>query len=181
VASTAASLDGFRRSRTIEIQGCSAFIFSSAYGTAAIIKQLLPASYSSFGLKKLPVNRHVQTGNSQSNSAPVKKKLLAVEARFERLESIVGQIGEAVLATTETIERLADRVDALTVQMQHQGHQVQQQSYQVFALGDAVQTLAEAQNESLEQLGQLTQTLQHLAIAIEASEPQSSSQTRRSQ
>ncbi len=132
-------------------------------------------------MKKLLVNRHVQTGNSQSNSAPVKKKLLAVEARFERLESIVGQIGEAVLATTETINRLADRVDALTVQMQHQGHQVQQQSYQVFALGDAVQTIAEAQHESLEQLGQLTQTLHQLTVAMEAGEPQSSSPTRQSE
>ncbi|MBE9125157.1 hypothetical protein IQ257_07635 [Coleofasciculus sp. LEGE 07092] len=95
---------------------------------------------------------------------------MAVEARLCRLESIVGQIGEAVLATTETIERLADRVDALAVQVQHQGHQVQQQGYQLFALSDAVQTLAENQNESLEQLGQLTVTLQRLAAAIEATD-----------
>lgn len=86
----------------------------------------------------------------------------------------MGQIGEAVLATTETIDRLADRIDALTIQTQHQGHQIQQQGYQLFALSDAVQTLAETQNDSLEQLGQLTETLQRLAAAIEATDkPQS--------
>ena len=116
----------------------------------------------------MPVNRHAQTGKAQSNSTPVNKESLAVEARISRLESIVGQIGEAVLATTETIERLADRVDALAIQVQHQGHQVQQQGYQLFALSDAVQTLAETQHDSLEQLGQLTETLQRLATAIEA-------------
>lgn len=116
------------------------------------------------------MNRQAQTGKAQSNPPPAKKGTLAVEARISRLESIVGQIGEAILATTETIDRLADRVDALAIQVQHQGHQVQQQGYQLFALSDAVQTLAETQNDSLEQLGQLTETLQRLAAAIEAME-----------
>lgn len=114
----------------------------------------------------MPVNRHAQTGKAQ-NPTPLDKGALAVEARISRLESIVGQIGDAILATTETIERLADRVDALTIQVQHQGHQVQQQGYQLFALSDAVQTLAETQNNSLEHLGQLTETLERLAAAIE--------------
>ena len=91
-----------------------------------------------------------------------------MEARISRLEAIVGQIGEAVLATTETIDRLAERVDALAIQVQHQGHQVQQQGYQLFALSDAVQTLAETQNEALGQLSQLTETLQRLTTAIES-------------
>lgn len=91
-----------------------------------------------------------------------------MEARISRLESIVGQMGDAVLATTETIDRLADRVDALVIQVQHQGQQVQQQGYQLFALSDAVQTLAETQNDTLEQLGELTKTLQRLATAIES-------------
>ncbi|MBD0346064.1 MAG: hypothetical protein ICV63_14820 [Coleofasciculus sp. Co-bin14] len=91
-----------------------------------------------------------------------------MEARISRLEAIVGQIGEAVLASTETIERLAGRVDSLVIQVQHQGQQVQQQGYQLFALSDAVQTLAETQTDALEQLGQLTETLQRLAAAIEA-------------
>jgi len=116
------------------------------------------------------VNRHAQTGKLQSNLTAEKNASLALEARISRLESIVGQIGEAVLATTETIDRLADRVDALAVQVQHQGQQVQQQGYQLFALSDAVQTLAESQNDSLEHLGQLTETLQRLASAIEASD-----------
>jgi ABC-type transporter Mla subunit MlaD len=113
------------------------------------------------------VNKHAQTGKAQSNPTPANKESLAVEARISRLEAIVGQIGEAVLATTETVERLADRVDALVIQVQHQGHQVQQQGYQLFALSDAVQTLAETQTDSLEQLAQLTETLQRLAAAIE--------------
>jgi len=120
--------------------------------------------------KKLPVNRHAQTGETQSNSTPTNKGELGVEARINRLESIVEQIGEAVLATTETIDRLADRVDALAIQVQHQGHQVQQQGYQLFALSDAVQTLAETQHDSLQQLGQLTETLQRIAAALEATE-----------
>lgn len=114
------------------------------------------------------MNRHAQTDSAHSNSTPEKKESLAQDARLSRLESIVGQIGEAVLATTQTIDRLADRIDALSIQVEHQGHQVQQQGYQLFALSDAVQTLAETQSCSLEQLGQLTETLQRLATAIEA-------------
>ncbi|MEA5620386.1 hypothetical protein VB711_21435 [Cronbergia sp. UHCC 0137] len=82
-----------------------------------------------------------------------------VEAKISRLESIVEQIGEAVLSTTETIERLSERVDALSLQVEAQGKQVQQQGYQVFALCDAVQSLAESQKHSLQQISQLTQTL----------------------
>lgn len=93
-----------------------------------------------------------------------------VEVRLRRLESIVEQIAEAVLATTETIDRLTDRVDALTIQVQEQGHQVQQQHYQIFALSDAVQTLAETQDDSLMRLTQLTVALQRLVDAIVASE-----------
>lgn len=89
---------------------------------------------------------------------------------MDRLESIVREIGEAVLATTETVDRLADRVDALAIQVQHQGHQVQQQGYQLFALSDAVQTLAETQQDSLQQIGQLSETLQRLAAALEVTD-----------
>lgn len=93
-----------------------------------------------------------------------------MEARISRLESIVEQIGEAVLASTETIDRLTDRVEALTIQVQQQGHQVQQQGYQIFALSDAVQSLAETQGDYLQQLSQLTIALQHLLAAIEAAD-----------
>lgn len=118
----------------------------------------------------MPVNTHAQTEEAQRNPTSPKKESLALEARISRLESIVGQIGEAILATTETIDRLAERVDALAIQVQHQGHQVEQQGYQLFALSDAVQTLAETQNDSLDRLGQLTETLQRLATAIEAAD-----------
>jgi methyl-accepting chemotaxis protein len=114
------------------------------------------------------VNNETQTGKTQINPNPAQKGTISVEARMSRLETIVGQIGQAVLTTTETVERLATRIDALAVSVQHQGQQVQQQGYQLFALSDAVQTLAERQNESLEHLGELIETLQRIATALEA-------------
>lgn len=92
-----------------------------------------------------------------------------VEVKIGRLESIVEQIGEAVLATTETIESLAARVDTLSVQVEEQGKQVQQQGYQILALCDAVQTLADTQEHSLQRLNQLTQNLDRLMKLIEGS------------
>ncbi|MCP2731825.1 hypothetical protein [Limnofasciculus baicalensis] len=121
-----------------------------------------------FGLKELLVNNETQPVKTQSNPNPAQKATISVEARMSRLEAIVGQIGQAVLTTTETVERLATRIDALAVSVQHQGQQVQQQGYQLFALSDAVQTLAERQNESLENLGELIETLQRIATALEA-------------
>jgi len=76
------------------------------------------------------------------------------------LESLVREIGEAVLATTETVEQLTGHLDTLS-------KQVQQQGYQIFALSDTVQTLAENQDATLERLAQLTDTLQRLVAAIE--------------
>jgi uncharacterized protein YoxC len=91
----------------------------------------------------------------------------ADKVKVSRLEPIVEQIGEAVLATTETIERLSDRVDSLSVQVEEQGKQVQQQGYQILALCDAVQTLAESQDDSLQRLTLLTQTLNRLMMILE--------------
>jgi ABC-type transporter Mla subunit MlaD len=85
-----------------------------------------------------------------------------VEVTSEQLEVVVQQIGEAVLATTETIERMANRVDVLTTQ-------VQQQGYQIFALSDAVQTLVENQEQSIATLNQLTGVLQQLVERLETS------------
>lgn len=76
------------------------------------------------------------------------------------LEALVREIGEAVLATTETVDQLTGHMDALS-------KQVQQQGYQIFALSDTVQTLAENQDATLERLAQLTDTLQRLVAAIE--------------
>lgn len=86
-----------------------------------------------------------------------------MDVQPSQLESIVFQIGEAVLATTETMDRLSDRVDSLA-------NQVQQQGYQIFALSDAVQTLAEVQEESLKRLDRLTIALERLVDAIEQPE-----------
>lgn len=93
-----------------------------------------------------------------------------VEVKISRLESIVEQIGEAVLSTTETIDSLAQRLETLSVQVEAQGKQVQQQGYQIFALCDAVQTLAESQDDSLQKLSQLTQTLDKLMILLQGSD-----------
>jgi chromosome segregation ATPase len=93
-----------------------------------------------------------------------------VEVKIGRLESIVEQIGEAVLSTTETIESLAQRLETLSVQVEAQGKQLQQQGYQIFALCDAVQTLAESQDDSLQKLSHLTQTLDKLMILLQGSD-----------
>ncbi|HEY9751873.1 MAG TPA: hypothetical protein V6C46_02895 [Coleofasciculaceae cyanobacterium] len=77
-----------------------------------------------------------------------------------QLEPIVQNVGEAVLATTETVERLAERIDALV-------NQVQQQGYQIFALSDALETLTEAHQQSIQRLDRLTDVLQQLVDAIE--------------
>ena len=82
-----------------------------------------------------------------------------MEVQADHLESIVLRIGEAVLATTETVDKLALQVDTLTTQ-------VQQQNYQLFALSDSVQILIENQDGVTERLKQLTETLQNLATAI---------------
>ena len=84
-----------------------------------------------------------------------------MEVKTEQLEVVVQQIGEAVLATTETIERMANRVDVLTTQ-------VQQQGYQIFALSDAVQTLVENQEQSLQTLNHLTNVLQQLVARLDS-------------
>ncbi|BAZ07732.1 hypothetical protein [Calothrix sp. NIES-3974] len=85
-----------------------------------------------------------------------------------RLESIVEQIGEAVLATTETIEKLGERLDSLSGQVEEQGKQIQQQGYQILALCDAVQTLAESQDDALKKLTHLTQTLDRMMTILES-------------
>ncbi len=88
--------------------------------------------------------------------------------RLESLESIVEQIGEAVLSTTNTIESLAQRVDALIVQVESQGKQLQQQGYQIFALCDAVQSLAETQKDSLQEINQLTKSVDNIVFLLQS-------------
>jgi chromosome segregation ATPase len=94
-----------------------------------------------------------------------------VEVRINRLESIVEQIGEAVLSTTETIERLAERLDTLSLQIEAQGQQVQQQGYQIFALCDAVQSMADSQCNLLQKINHLTKTMDQLvSLLVETSD-----------
>lgn len=83
-----------------------------------------------------------------------------MEAESSRLESIVLQIGESVLTTTETVDKLSAQVDALA-------SQVQQQGYQIFALSDAVQTLAENHDAALTELSQISEALKRLVAAFE--------------
>jgi uncharacterized protein YoxC len=85
---------------------------------------------------------------------------------LQNLESIVQQMGEAVIAATETVETLAERVEALAVQVQNQGYQIQQQGYQIFALSDALQTFVDSQSESTKQLNQLSEILQNLVVTL---------------
>lgn len=83
----------------------------------------------------------------------------------QTLENVVQQIGEAVLATMETIDQLAIRVDSLA-------SQVQQQGYQIFALSEAVQNLTDVQEESNKRLDRLTDVLERLVAALtEPDEP----------
>jgi ABC-type transporter Mla subunit MlaD len=81
-----------------------------------------------------------------------------------QLETIVQQIAEAVLATTDTVDRLADRLNSLA-------NQVEQQGYQIFALSDAVETLNQAQTESLKRLDRIADALERLVNAIEQPNP----------
>lgn len=83
-----------------------------------------------------------------------------MDARLDRLEKIIEHMGEAVIATTDTLDRFAARVDLLA-------DQVQQQGYQIFALSDTIQTLAENQEAAMMRLDMLVDTLQRLAVAIE--------------
>ncbi len=77
----------------------------------------------------------------------------------DRLELTVEQIAETVLAATDAIEQLADRLDELS-------SQVQQQSYEIFALSDAMQTLTANQSDTLTRLAGLTETLQQMNASL---------------
>ncbi len=87
--------------------------------------------------------------------------------RLDRLEIIVEQMAHAVLATADVVDRLGERMDFLSLQVQQQGQQFQQQGYQVYTITDAVQTLIENQADSAKQLNDLMITITHLAKALE--------------
>lgn len=83
-----------------------------------------------------------------------------MEGQYEELAMVVQQVAEAVLASTDTVDRLAERMDTLV-------EQVQQQGYQIFALSDAVQAIAEVQEESLKRMDRLTDVLERLVAIID--------------
>lgn len=74
----------------------------------------------------------------------------------EELAGVVQQIGDAVLITTETVENVSNHLDVLT-------QQVQQQGYQILALSESIQTLAENQDAAIARLDKLTTVLETLA------------------
>ncbi|NDJ17074.1 hypothetical protein GS601_07200 [Myxacorys almedinensis A] len=74
--------------------------------------------------------------------------------------TIVEQMAETVIAATETVEHVSERMDDLA-------NQVQQQGYQVFALTDAVQTLTDNQAAMIAHLSHLTETLDRIAASLE--------------
>ena len=74
------------------------------------------------------------------------------------LESVVLQIGDAVLASTDTVDCVAERLNELT-------QQVQQQGYQIFALSEEVQTLTTLHTSTLERLEAIATQLEHAGLA----------------
>jgi chromosome segregation ATPase len=79
-----------------------------------------------------------------------------------RLESILEEMGEAVITATQTVECLAERLDSLTIKMEQQEEQIKQQGYQIFALSESLQTLVEINSESSEEMRQLIAVLKSL-------------------
>ena len=73
------------------------------------------------------------------------------------LESVVLQIGDAVLASTDTVDCVAERLNELT-------QQVQQQGYQIFALSEEVQALTLLHTKTLERLEAIATRLEHAGL-----------------
>ncbi len=68
-------------------------------------------------------------------------------------ETIVLQMGDAVIAATETVNCLADRMEELATN-------VQQQGYQIFALTEEVQNLTLLHQSTLDRLETLMSRLE---------------------
>jgi ABC-type transporter Mla subunit MlaD len=91
---------------------------------------------------------------------------MEVKEEITRLTVIVEQIGLAVLATTDTVEKLANRLDDLASHLETQSYHIQQQNYQIFALSETLQTLIDSQEASKKQTEQLLEVLTNFLIAI---------------
>ena len=88
----------------------------------------------------------------KSQSQPVNS---VVEKRFQHLEIALQHMGGTVIATTEAVERLAERMDALAVQ-------VQQQNKQIENLNREVQTIKTSQQQSRADINQIKRILKNL-------------------
>lgn len=121
--------------------------------------------------------KSVMDNNTQTQGIAVEysQEEIDPQERFARLEEIVEYIGEAVIAATDTVEHLAQRVDSLAVLIQDQSEQVQQQGYQVFALSDAIETLVQSQSDSQSQIEQLTEALHNFVVAVKSANSNKSS------
>lgn len=87
-------------------------------------------------------------------------------SQLTHLELIVAQIGDAVLATTDTVQTLAARVDLLASQIERQQEQMEQQRCQIFALSESLKTLVEINSESTAEMRQLTAVIQTLFLNL---------------
>ncbi len=74
------------------------------------------------------------------------------------IEAVVVQIGDAVLASTDTVNCVAERMDELV-------QQVQQQGYQIFALSEELQNLTTLHNTTLDRLDAIVTRLENAGLA----------------
>lgn len=74
-------------------------------------------------------------------------------------DTLVNHLAETVLATTEAVDVLSERVDLLA-------RQVQQQDCQIFALGEDLNAVRGQQQNCLARLEQLTQMLEATAQTL---------------
>lgn len=81
-----------------------------------------------------------------------------VESRLNGLTTIVEQMGNLAVASSETVEQLSQHMETVNAHIQQQ-----QQSNVV--LVEAVQALAISHNEVLGRLDQLIETLNNLVLA----------------
>ena len=86
----------------------------------------------------------------------------ALELRLERLELICEQMGEAVIAASETVEHLSSKIDSLLKRIEYGTEQTSEQGNQILALSECLQTLVEINSQSIMGVDRLTSTVQDL-------------------
>ena len=84
-----------------------------------------------------------------------KQGVSAVEKRFQHLEIALKNIGGTVIATTEAVDCIAERMDALAIQVQEQNQKIE-------TLNQAVQNIKISQQQSRADLNQLKRIFKNL-------------------